>query len=52
MKYKENFVLAINFINLLNTRRDEGTKKKNKTEFREIRMRFFPIILMAEFHLY
>ena len=29
MKYKENFVLTINFINLLNTRRDEGTKKKS-----------------------
>ena len=42
MKYKENFVLAINFINLLNTRRDEGTKK-SKTEFREIRLRFFPM---------
>ena len=42
MEYEENFILAINFVNLLNTRRDEGTKK-NKIEFREIRLQFFPM---------
>ena len=40
MEYEENFILAINFINLLNTRRDEGTKK-NLKKFREIRLQFF-----------
>ena len=42
MEYEENFILAINFVNLLNTQRDEGTKK-NKIEFREIRLQFFPM---------
>ena len=42
MEYEENFILAINFVNLLNTRRDEGTKKY-KIEFREIRLQFFPM---------
>ena len=40
MENKVNFMPAINFINLLHTRRDEGNLK-NKPESRKMKLQFF-----------